>query len=524
MKIKLYTFLSILLFFSQNIKSQHQNISNGTIFEGEPYIVINPNNPQNIVVAWMGFVYNVSTGLTIKVKSSFNGGQTWSTTVNIPHINSSYQSADPSMAFDGNGNLFLSYIDHRENPDSGGVYIRKSVNGGLTWGNPIKTIDVHADGTELPIDRPWLTVNAAGDKIYIVTKPAPWIPAPNRPYFIASVDSGATWQPWRYLDTTNYLVGNLIAQPMAVPVCSGNKFHAMYPSYVPSQNVYAQYLLATTINSGNSFTYKPMVVTQPNASNDTAKLAYKLIQDPSNNNHLAFIYLAAPFGDIDIMLAETFNSGLNWSTPQRVNDDPQGNGKMQDMLWADFDSDGDIIITWRDRRNASGIGFATASEFYGAFRDNDSANFSSNFPLSDGIVSYNSILAQNGNDFMSTALLNDTLYTVYANTKDGSLDVWFVKMAARTQTVTGIALIGSESDRLRIMPNPSAGIFTINALGKAFLDDVAVYTMTGKKITSTTYNALNKTIDLSGYPKGIYLISVVINGQTFSQKVVLAQN
>jgi hypothetical protein len=46
--------------------SQNTNISNGIVFDGEPYLAINPNNSQHMVVAWMGFKLNQH--LVIKTK------------------------------------------------------------------------------------------------------------------------------------------------------------------------------------------------------------------------------------------------------------------------------------------------------------------------------------------------------------------------------------------------------------------------------------------------------------------------
>ena len=55
------------------------NISNGLIFDGEPYIAINPTNAQNLVAAWMGFkLSGGSYHIAIKTRASFDGGTTWS--------------------------------------------------------------------------------------------------------------------------------------------------------------------------------------------------------------------------------------------------------------------------------------------------------------------------------------------------------------------------------------------------------------------------------------------------------------
>ena len=187
---KTNTLLFALLFIVHIVQGQNQNISNGNVFEGEPFLAVNPANPQNLVVAWMGFVLSSGVRPQIKTRSSYDGGNTWSDIVIMPHIQNTYQSADPTMAFDENGNLFLAYIDYQKDPDEGAVFLFKSVNGGLNWTGPTEIINADADGTKLPIDRPWLTINETGQHLYLTTKPAPWVPAPNRPYFSHSADGG----------------------------------------------------------------------------------------------------------------------------------------------------------------------------------------------------------------------------------------------------------------------------------------------------------------------------------------------
>ena len=91
------------------------------------------------------------------------------------------------------------------------------------------------------------------------------------------------------------------------------------------------------------------------------KKASKLITNPADNNHLVFITPDLMFGDVDIIMMESYDEGVSWSNPIRINDDLQGNGKMQDLVWADFDLDGDLVVTWRHRRNSSANGYQTES-------------------------------------------------------------------------------------------------------------------------------------------------------------------
>jgi len=520
---KLLLFLLLIQFgftYSQNL-----NLTNLTVFEGEPYIAINPTNNQNIVVAWMGYVFGSGTALTIKTKKSVDGGQTWSTAVNLPHMSPNFKSADVSIAFDGNGKLFLTYIDYRESPDSGGVYLTKSLNGGTTWSVPVKIIDALSDGAKRPLDRPWLAVSNSGNNVYVTTKPAPWILPPNRPYFISSSNGGTSFNTWRYLDTTNFLVGNVIAASMAVPAITGNTVIAIYPSYLPSQSVFAKFILAKTANGGGTFNYSTVFNSSfsTTASNDSAKLSYRVIINPTNSNHYVFLTIGSLSGvDYDIYMTETFNGGTSWSALMRINDDALNNGKMQDLVWGDFDSNGDLAITWRDRRNGSGPGYARASEIYGAFRASGSSTFSPNFKISSTLETYGNILAESGNDVMSMALRNDTLHTVWGSTRDGSLDIWYSRTKASTGGTTDIKLLNSESLIIKSFPNPFTDDLIVSVNNNTKIDVIEIYSSTGKLILSQKSDAIEIKLSLKYLADGIYQIKIQ-QGSLISYKKIIKQ-
>ncbi|MFB6307070.1 MAG: hypothetical protein ABEH43_08820, partial [Flavobacteriales bacterium] len=55
-----------LIFFiilTQISFSQNKNISNEISFQGEPYLAIDPNDPQHLVTAWMGY----DAGIRLKI-------------------------------------------------------------------------------------------------------------------------------------------------------------------------------------------------------------------------------------------------------------------------------------------------------------------------------------------------------------------------------------------------------------------------------------------------------------------------
>ena len=521
------TFLiSILVLLTCSISfGQNQNLSGGNIFDGEPYLSIDPSDTQHMVVAWMGYL--PFTKVLIKTKVTFNGGQTWSEVQNIPHMKPLYGSADPSIDFDNSGNVFLSYIDYSKLIDSGAVYVAKSVDGGLSWDFPIEVINAHSDAGKYPIDRPWISIDRSGGaydgNIYITTMPpkvfGPLLP-PYHPYFIKSSNGGNSFNSWVYLDTINWLSGNIIGQPMPTNcVSSDGSFHAVYPSYLISQSFYAQYIIASSDDAGNSFTYHS-VLTSANAVPDSlAKKGYLLRANPANADHLAFFYLDVPYGDMDIFLKESFDKGINWSPAIRINDDPIANNRMQDLVWADFDLDGDLAVSWRDRRNGSDSTYTTASEIWGAVRYRDSTRFAANFRISDTIVDYDTILAFAGNDFMCIKFRDDTLYAVWGDTRDGKLNIWFQKTGI-DGSVLSIQQISSEKiPEVILYPNPIASNLFIEAKN---MTKVTVYNANGKNIFSNEgLNGVNSMeINTEHFASGLYIVEVTTSEGVVTKKIL----
>ncbi|MUU79800.1 T9SS type A sorting domain-containing protein [Winogradskyella endarachnes] len=506
---------------------QNQNLSNGVIFDGEPYLSINPFNSQHIVVAWMGWV-NLSNKFKIKIKSSFDGGETWSTTSELPHTVSGYTSADPSIDFNQNGEVFVCYIDFTgtEAPVTGGVYVSKSTDGGLTWNTPTEVINTNYDGTKWPIDRPWMVIDKSASvnsgNIYVTTMNLNRDNPSFNPYLSISNDSGNSFTT-TYIDAVGWLAGSINPLPMCSPAVSSNGiFYGVYPSFVLTQSLYAQAFLATSIDAGSTFTYNTTIThtTPTNIGNYSyAKKASLLLCNPSNASHLAYIYLSAELGDLDVFLIESLNAGVNWTTPTRINDDPIGNNRMQDLIWGDFDSDGDLVISWRDRRNGTDGTFQNPSEIWASYRSHTATEFSPNFQITNQLVSFDTDLEHAGNDFMSIKTQDDILYAAWGDPRDGELNIWFQRLAT-DGTVLSINQISSEKiPDIFIYPNPTMSKISIESDA---LKKVIIYDLSGKVLlTKTNNNNINVIeINTETYPSGTYIIEVTTSETTYTKKVV----
>jgi hypothetical protein len=526
MKKYILTYLAFLSLFTSQAQLQNINISNSIYFDGEPYLAVNPANHNNMVIAWMGLTVTSGIKISIKTKASFDGGLTWGSLNVKPHMSSTWGSADVSMAFRKDGTLFLSYIDYNASKDSGGVFITKSTNGGVSWSTPVKIIDIHEDITKKPLDRPWLVVDnsktASKGMLYITTKPAPWVPAPCRPYMKLSADSGATWSSFRLIDTTNYLVGNLIQAPMAADaVTADGAFCAVYPSYVASQSPFAKFYLAKSYNRAASFQYTT-VITNPTPLTDTNfKAGYRLAANPANAQQMTAAFIDNRNGDPDVFVTCTNDGGLNWSIPLRVNNDGLSNGKAQDMPWADYNDAGDLLVTWRDRRNGSGTGFQQPFETYAAVSHNNGASFLNNVNLCTVLTPFDTILAQKGNDFMGCKLVGDTICATWSDMRTGKLNVFFAKTLDTAST--GVIRVNTEEiDYLQVFPNPAKDNFTIkNNLSGQKDVQLILFDEYGKKILEKQNPSATEIISCKNYPAGVYYAKLILGDYGFVKKVMV---
>ncbi|MEX2485892.1 MAG: T9SS type A sorting domain-containing protein [Brumimicrobium sp.] len=515
-----FTFL--LLMIVANLSAQNENISNGMIFEGEPYIAMNPNDNQHLVAAWMGF--KLGQKIIIKTRATFDGGETWSTTAELPHIETDYGSADPSLQIDNNGNVYLCYIDFDNvNHSAGKIVVAKSTDGGTSWSAPVDAISTTDCPDQLCIDRPWMVVDNSGGSldgtVYVTSmnanQPSIVIP-PYHPYFVTSTDGGATFSTPRHLDTTDYLAGDNIPVPMPTPAVSADGvFYAVYPSYETSQSVFAQYIMASSTDAGVSLNHTVIQQQSSGLSSSDAKKAPLLISNPSDASHLGYIQLGEENGDLDVYFSESFDYGNTWSSMERVNDDPIGNNVMQDLVWGDFNENNDLVISWRDRRNG-GTGYNVPTEIMGAVRFNDSSNFSTNFLITDTIADHDTVVEGSGNDFMSIEFSGDTIHAVWGDVRSGVLNIYYNKMNVRDQTSSIKSIANSDWNFDLIYPNPATNYVTFENNKKGV--QYQIITKLGR-IAQEGVVSSNNNINVSELPKGEYFLYLTNNASFSTYKM-----
>jgi hypothetical protein len=78
----------------------------------------------------------------------------------------------------------------------------------------------------------------------------------------------------------------------------------------------------------------------------------------------------------------------------------------------------------------------------------------------------------------------------------------------------------SVENSIYVYPNPSTGIFNIE-MNSAVKNNIEVYDMLGKKIKSVELNNPRSTLDLTGSPKGMYMLRIISDGEIVNKKIIL---
>ncbi|MCE9538037.1 MAG: T9SS type A sorting domain-containing protein [Bacteroidetes bacterium] len=76
-------------------------------------------------------------------------------------------------------------------------------------------------------------------------------------------------------------------------------------------------------------------------------------------------------------------------------------------------------------------------------------------------------------------------------------------------------------DFCKVFPNPFSGVITVNLKNKTAETKICVYDVLGKCVFDKVSKNDKEKIDLSGKPKGIYILEVESDGKNVMKKIVL---
>jgi hypothetical protein len=506
-------------------QSNDLNISNYPLWDSEPFIAINPANPNNLIAAWMK---QIAIGqLSIHTLTSFDSGTTWGNPNTMPHIYSKFSSADPSIAFNSSGTAYLSYIDHSGWPafDSGYVMVVHSIDGGVTWNSPVKAVS-WTETPQKPIDRPWIEVDRNGglynNRVYLVTRGVPSATPPYHIFLKYSSDGGMNWGSVKMIDNifSNYWGALTIGK-------DGTVFVA-YKSYDTRGSSYIRFILTKSTDGGDNFT-PTEIATLPFNSFVVVDTFYHpkycLVANPVDESNLILISTDSRNGDPDILAFVSNDKGNTWTEPIRLNDDTIKNGEGQDMPWGAFSSNGTYAAIWRDRRNG-GAGSSAPFEIYSTVSSDGGTSFSANYRLSSKPSPMIPITA--GNDFISVCLTDYFLFAIWSDTRTGNMEIFLRKEMISTITkVDERELVPAKFELLQNYPNPFNPITVIRYQLSAFSHVLLkLYDILGNEVAALVdeyqqAGQYSKTLHATSLPSGVYFYRLSAGGKSITKKLIL---
>lgn len=348
--MKIIIFINIflfLIFYSDNF-AQYKNVTiNKTqkIFEPEePCITVNPLNPLNIVAGANIDWYYVTT----------DGGETW-TESRLP---GPVVYGDPVVHFDKLGNLYYTHLGPFNNS---GIFIAKSLDGGVTWGNSNR---IYGNGTATPFqDKEWITSDRTNSEfknnLYVSWTQFDKYGSKNPNdssiiLFSRSTDFGETFSnPIRIND----LAGDAADGDGTVEGAT--------PAVGPDGQVYVSWagpngiLFDRSTDGGVTFGKDIFVTDQVGGWATDIPGLYRCnglpftkcdISGGKYNGNIYINFSDNRSGNYDIYIVKSTDQGNKWSKPVRVNNDETSKDQFMSNFTVDPVS-GNIYVLFYDRRN-----------------------------------------------------------------------------------------------------------------------------------------------------------------------------
>ena len=374
--------------------------------EVEPWVVVNPINPDNIVVFWQQDRWSNGGARGNVAGVSFDGGVSWQI-VPVPGVTDCTggeweRASDPWLSFGPDGTLhqmsLVFDIDPPEDRPDGfgpnGMAVSKSEDGGLTWSDPIimlikdtkpRFLDDKNSLTADPTDANY--VYAVWDRLQLsggdIINPENLAPVPHPAwgvrfgygwkgpiYFARSTDGGETWERARKIYDPGGFDQTIGNQIVVLPDGTMIDFFTELLNIENSDQSGPGYnfnlaLLRSTdqgrkwqwrgrpIYAAGIFSYGAETPDEGIPVRD-ASLLFDVAVDP-NYGYLYAVWQDIRFNGIEeVAFSMSTDGGFTWSAPIKINKTPENTEnplRQQAFLPSVEVAGGTVGVTYYDFRN-----------------------------------------------------------------------------------------------------------------------------------------------------------------------------
>lgn len=389
---------------------------------GEASIAANPRNDRNLVIAHNPPCNGcASTGPGWAVSFSVDGGLSWMPSQDPEPIVANTGLFDPGAVFDSLGNLYFSYeyLDNRNFAGIQEIHVAKSTDGGATFSQvrtvarPGTVLNFKSGATRLAskyFDLPKIAVDPRNNNLY-VTFAIVLEGDPTMAFYQAltrSTDGGSTWAVPLILTADDPATGPTYDafNTWGIVVAANGDVYVPLPGFV-----------FISRNGGIDFSAQPVSFAGlasgcPSPGNCGGYVNWVMAADPSlaNRTYLAFPAIPSGRADYDLFVSRSDDSGLNWSTPVRVNDDTT---KNQTTPFLSTSPTGRLDVIWYDQRNINDsevLDHQGWSDVYYSYSTDGGSSFSANVRLTP--------FARVARDFGSTVSFANHVVAAYGRKSD----------------------------------------------------------------------------------------------------------
>ena len=469
---------------------------------------------------------------------------------------------DPVIAFDADGKVYLSWLTFNlsilDAKFGITIHYAESEDNGATWILQEKSIAERAliDGGNIG------EITTLVDKAWIVCDQSLSSPNTNNLYAIyAELNAADTTYKIEFsrklpgVDTFELPI--IITQPeivfaqfSSIDVDNNGHIHILFSGAKEEESVLGLFY-AQSVDGGLSFTVPKRItdVHIPNISPDQPEANIlgvdegrmypcpQLRIDKSSNNTEGNLYItwtANGFAKqetegLDIFFMRSTDNGMNWSNPQKVNDDinPISHQFFSSMA---INNEGIITLGWYDRREDEENRF---TNFYLAISRNGGLTFEENFAVSTTATDYSEIGKSNNafgiGEYTQVAITSSMALPFWADgrSNDGNIDIYYANVMLDEGNIsTSVDALQTQASISDLFQNPAIYLSSLHiSLKKKSNIKIQLIGQAGQilnTITNNEYLAGEHKIDipLNQLPFGAYMVAIHTQFGVFTRYLI----